>query len=70
MTFGRPFRHTCLQTLVTKNTTSHAHVSVNPKRYHPSPRVTPGQILKGCQSPALLENFLAKPQGAGLPWDP
>ena len=45
MAFGRLHRHTCLQTLATKNTTRHAYVSVNFKCYHPSPRPTLGQFF-------------------------
>ena len=46
MAFGRLHRHTCLQTLVTKNTTRHAYVSVNFKCYHSSPGRPPGNFSR------------------------
>ena len=41
-----PRKNSCLQTLVTKNTTRHACVSVNFKCYHPFFRPTPGIFLR------------------------
>ena len=41
-----PRESSCLQTLVTKNTTRHAYVSVNVKCYHPSPGQPPGNFFR------------------------